>query len=137
MVFNPTPMTGSPNTPGGVGKKRSDLQSGHSVVQRKHPYRYGTIIEVKKIGGATSVPYVRVRFEDTGKESEWIPLQDHPMAIAQNYSSRLDDLVGNYRCKIETQTGNSSYGMATIVANREVDELNYDPDVEISGLRLA
>jgi hypothetical protein len=137
MGYNPAPATGSPQTPGGVSRKRSEQQAASSQSNRKHSYRYGTITAIRKRGGADNTPFVKVRYEDTGQESKWIPLQDHPLMIAMCYGSSLDDLIGNYRCKIETQTGVTGNGLAVIVADRQVDTLNYEPDVEISGLRIV
>lgn len=117
--------------------KKVSNEGALSKTRKKHPYRYGTITQIKKVGGVDSSPFIKVRWEDTSKESDsWLIIEDHPLSIAQNYTAELDGLVG-HRVKVESNNYSSSRGIAKIVASQTFDIEEYDPQLDSTGIKLA
>jgi hypothetical protein len=117
--------------------KRIGNEGALSKTRKKHDYKYGTITQIKKVGGADCTPFIKVRWQDTSKESDsWLILEDHPLMIALCFSATLEDLVG-YRVRVELNNYSSARGLARIVGDEVVEIMNYDPQLESTGIKLA
>ena len=134
-MYSPTNSTQS-KTPFGISSYKNSVNSDHSVTRKKHSYRWGTIVEVMKAKQVNAVPFIKVRWEDTGDISNWVILEDHPLMISSVYSSTLEGLVGNYRVRVEVFNYNSGGGLARIVGDRNIQFENYDPQLPSRGIKL-
>lgn len=123
-------------TPHGVESYKRSIDSSHSTTRKKHPYRWGTIVEVMKLKDVNAMPFIKVRWEDTGIISNWIILEDHPLVISSMYSDTLEGLVGKYRVKVEMWNYTTNSALARIVGDRNVNFENYDPQLPSRGLKL-
>ena len=135
-MYNPWPKTQS-NTIAGKSSRVADTMGQNSKMRRALPTRNGIISAIKMQGGTEPIPFVKVKWNDSPDvESKWIPLEDHPMAIAQFYAAKLEDLVGQYTVRVHYVTESSSSGIAKIVGNVTVDSEQVNPQIESSGVKL-
>ena len=136
MGYNPWPKTQT-NTVAGRAGRTGDTTVQNSKIRRALPPRLGVVSAVYLKGGTQPIPFVKVKwYHDPTSESGWIPLEDHPMAIAQFYAARLEDLVNQYTVKVYYHSANSSSGVGRIVGNAQVDPEQVDPQIESSGVKL-
>lgn len=136
MGYNPWPKT-QPTTVAGTAGKGSDASVQNTKIRRALPPRLGVISAVYLRGGTAPMPFVKVRWvHDPSRESSWIPLEDHPMAIAQFYAARLEDLVSQFTVKVSYTNSSSRSGTAKIVGNAQADPDQIDPQIESSGVKL-
>jgi hypothetical protein len=136
MGYNPWPKTQTSTVAGRAGRT-TDLTTQNSKVRRAMPVRLGVISAIYLKGGTQPIPFIKVKWvDDPSKESGWIPLEDHPMAIAQFYAAKLEDLVGQYTVKVQYHSENSSSGTAKIVGSVTIDPEQVDPQIESSGVKL-
>jgi hypothetical protein len=135
MPYDPVISTQS-KTPAGSSAYKTSVESSHSTTRKKHPYRWGTIVEIMKLGKANAMPFIKVRWEDTNFISNWIALEDHPLVISSLYSDTLEGLVGKYRVKVEMTNYSSNNALAKIVGERNANFENYDPQLPSRGVKL-
>lgn len=135
MAYNPWPKTQSTTVAGSAGRAQDAEVQGSKLKKFRAPRR-GTIVQIYKKGGATSMPFVKVRWDDAMDiTSGWIPLDEHPMMVAMTFAAKLEDLVGE-QVKVHFHNQNSSAGSAKIVSGRVVDTDLYDPQIESAGVKL-
>lgn len=136
MAYNPFPKTQSPTVAGRAGRVTD--RSAQTTQQAQHPSRRGVIVQVLQKSGATSMPFVKVRWLDSPNTiSGWIPLDEHPMSIATLYASRLEDLVGQYTVRVKFRSAHGSSGVAKIVPNKKVNPDEYDPQLVSTGVKIV
>lgn len=135
MTYNPWPKVQTTTTAGSAGRSQ-DAEVQSSTQKKFRAPRRGTIIEIYKKDGVTSLPFVKVRWDNEQDiTSGWIPLDEHPMMMAMTFAAKLEDLVGE-QVKVHFHNQVSSTGSAKIVSNKIVDPDNYDPQVESAGVKL-
>lgn len=135
MAYSPHNSTQS-ETIVGVSNKVTSNSIGLGQVKLNFAPRYGVITRIELKGKTVPVPFVILRWTDTGQESPgWIALEDHPNIISANYASRLEDLIG-YTVKVTKRTATDASGIGKLVANTRFDPDKYDLELPSSGVKL-